>query len=65
MHCSKGTTVHSLDSRLCAVLRTGRFSRVGVSGAPRCAGTAMRNGSDADVFNYLNMNILPVFGTES
>ena len=35
---------------LCAVRRTGPFSRTGT----RCAGTAVRNGNDADVVYYLN-----------
>ena len=35
--------------------RTGPFSRTGVSGAPRRAGTVVRNGSDADVIYYLYM----------
>ena len=51
--------------RLCAVHRTGPFSRTGVSGAPRRAGTAVRNGSDSDVIYYLNRTRLPVIGAES
>ena len=45
--------------------RTGAFSRINASGAPRRAGTAVRNGSDADVIYYLNSTRLPVIGTES
>ena len=52
-------------TRVCAVRRTGPFSRAGVSGAPRRAGTAVRNGSDSDVIYYLNQTRLPVIGTES
>ena len=51
--------------RLCAVRRTGPFSLAGVSGAPRRAGSAVRNGNDADVVYYLNRTRLPVIGTES
>ena len=34
------------------------------SGAQSHAGTAVQNGSDADVNSYLNMTRLPVIGTE-
>ena len=34
-------------------------------GAQRRVGTAVRNGSDLDVMNYLNRTTLPVIGTES
>ena len=44
----------SSSSRLCAVRRTGPLSRTGASDAPRCAGTAVRNGNYADVVYYLN-----------
>ena len=40
--------------KLCAVRRTGPFSRTGASGAPRRAGTVAGNGNDADVIYYLN-----------
>ena len=43
---------------------TGPFTRAGASGAPRRAGTAVQNGSDADEFNYVYMTGLPVIGTE-
>ena len=51
--------------RLYALRRTGPFSRVVASGALRRAGTAVRNGSDADVIYYLNRTRLPVIGAES
>ena len=47
---------HGVSTRICAVCRTGPFSR---------AGMAVRNGSDSDVIYYLNRTRLPVFGTES
>ena len=52
-------------TRLCAVRRISPFSRAGVSGAPRRAGTAVRNDSDADVIYHLNRTRLLVIGTES
>ena len=45
--------------------RAGFFSHAGVSGAPRHAGTAVRNGGDSDVTYHLNWTRLPVIGTES
>ena len=42
------------DSRLCVVRCTGFFSHTGARGAPRRAGTAVRNGNDADVIYYVN-----------
>ena len=44
----------NLVSSLCAVRRTGPFSRTGANGVPRRAGTAAWNGNDADVISYLN-----------
>ena len=41
------------------------FPRAGVRGVQYFAGTALRNGSDADVIYYLDMNKLPVINTES
>ena len=45
--------------------RSGPFQRAGASGATRRAGTAVRNGTDADVIYCMNRARLPVIGTES
>ena len=62
---SRRLWIHRVLARLCAVHRTGPFSRASVSSAPRRAGTALQDGSDSDVIYYLNRTRLRFISTES
>ena len=44
----------NLVSSLCAVRRTGPFSRTSAAGALRCASTAVRSVGEADFIYYFN-----------
>ena len=52
----------ALFSRLCAVRRTGSFSRAGAWDSPRHTGTELRGMSDADALSYLIRMTVPVIG---